>query len=290
MFGKNDVYVVFRVGSKKVKTHHIKNAGKHASFGEILTMNLSDSDLEHGIDVGAYDYDVGSSDDLLGQGKLVNLLALKRTSNQARQFKEPFKYKGKARGEFSCVLVLRVGGVAGTSPLGAAGGKVFAQAMGTPAAPPPPAYVAPPAPPPVPVAPPAPPPVQPGFMVVTCPANARGGLQVVVQAPDGQQLQVQIPPGVGPGGQFRVPLPPPRAPQPPAVAYAQPQVVQPQPVQYAAQPAYAPQPTYAAQPAYAPQPGYAPQMGQAVAPQPVYAPQMGQPQYGQPQMGQPYYR
>ena len=60
MFGKNDVYVVFRVGSKKVKTHHIKNAGKHASFGEILTMNLSDSDLEHGIDVGAYDYDVGS--------------------------------------------------------------------------------------------------------------------------------------------------------------------------------------------------------------------------------------
>ena len=47
MFGKNDVYVVFRVGSKKVKTHHIKNAGKHASFGEILTMNLSDSDLEH---------------------------------------------------------------------------------------------------------------------------------------------------------------------------------------------------------------------------------------------------
>ena len=65
MFGKNDVYVVFRVGTKKVKTHHIKNAGKHASFDEILTMNLSDSDLEHGIDVGAYDYDVGSSDDLL---------------------------------------------------------------------------------------------------------------------------------------------------------------------------------------------------------------------------------
>ena len=89
----------------------------------------------------------------------------------------------------------------------------------------------------------APPPVQPGFMVVTCPANARGGLQVVVQAPDGQQLQVQIPAGVGPGGQFRVPLPPPRAPQPQAVAYAQPQMVQPQPVQYAAQPAYAPQPT-----------------------------------------------
>ena len=58
MFGKNDVYVVFRVGTKKVKTHHIKNAGKHASFQEILTMNLSDSDLEHGIDVGAYDYDV----------------------------------------------------------------------------------------------------------------------------------------------------------------------------------------------------------------------------------------
>ena len=93
MFGKNDVYVVFRVGTKKVKTHHIKNAGKHASFGEILTMNLSDSDLEHGIDVGAYDYDVGSSDDLLGQGKLVNLLALKRTPNAPRQYKEPFKYK-----------------------------------------------------------------------------------------------------------------------------------------------------------------------------------------------------
>ena len=101
MFGKNDVYVVFRVGTKKVKTHHKKNAGKHASFDEILTMNLNDSDLEHGIDVGAYDYDVGSSDDLLGQGKLVNLLALKRTQNAPRQFKEPFKYKGKPRGEFS---------------------------------------------------------------------------------------------------------------------------------------------------------------------------------------------
>ena len=121
MFGKNDVYVVFRVGTKKVKTHHKKNAGKHASFDEILTMNLEDHDLEHGIDVGAYDYDVGSSDDLLGQGKLVNLLALKRTPNAPRQFKEPFKYKGKGRGEFSCVLTLRVGGVAGTSPLGAAG-------------------------------------------------------------------------------------------------------------------------------------------------------------------------
>ena len=93
MFGKNDVYVVFRVGTKKVKTHHKKNAGKHATFDEILTMNLEDHDLEHGIDVGAYDYDVGSSDDLLGQGKLVNLLALKRTSNQPRQFKEPFKCK-----------------------------------------------------------------------------------------------------------------------------------------------------------------------------------------------------
>ena len=33
MFGKNDVYVVFRVGTKKVKTHHIKKrGGKHASF------------------------------------------------------------------------------------------------------------------------------------------------------------------------------------------------------------------------------------------------------------------
>ena len=93
MFGKNDVYVVFRVGTKKVKTHHKKNAGKHATFDEILTMNLEDHDLEHGIDVGAYDYDVGSSDDLLGQGKLVNLLALKRTPNAPRQFKEPFKYK-----------------------------------------------------------------------------------------------------------------------------------------------------------------------------------------------------
>ena len=93
MFGKNDVYVVFRVGTKKVKTHHKKNAGKHATFDEILTMNLEDHDLEHGIDVGAYDYDVGSSDDLLGQGKLVNLLALKRTPNAPRQFKEPFKCK-----------------------------------------------------------------------------------------------------------------------------------------------------------------------------------------------------
>ena len=93
MFGKNDVYVVFRVGTKKVKTHHKKNAGKHASFDEILTMNLEDHDLAHGIDVGAYDYDVGSSDDLLGQGKLVNLLALKRTPNAPRQFKEPFKCK-----------------------------------------------------------------------------------------------------------------------------------------------------------------------------------------------------
>ena len=38
------------------------------------------------------------------------------------------------------MLTLRVGGVAGTSPLGAAGGRVFAQAMGTPVAYAEPAY------------------------------------------------------------------------------------------------------------------------------------------------------
>ena len=138
MFGKNDVYVVFRVGSKKCKTKHMNNAGKHASFDEMLTMNVSDSDLATGIDVAAYDKDHGSSDDLLGQGKLTDLLALKHMPNENRQFKEQFKYKGKPRGEFSCVLSLRMGGSTApnkTSPLGAAGGQVFAQVMGAPPAP-----------------------------------------------------------------------------------------------------------------------------------------------------------
>ena len=81
MFGKNDVYVVFRVGTKKVKTHHKRTPASTRPSARYSTMNLEDHDLEHGIDVGAYDYDVGSSDDLLGQGKLVNLLALKRTPN-----------------------------------------------------------------------------------------------------------------------------------------------------------------------------------------------------------------
>ena len=41
MFGKNDVYVVFRVGTKKVKTHHKKNAGKHATFDEIIGLEAT---------------------------------------------------------------------------------------------------------------------------------------------------------------------------------------------------------------------------------------------------------
>ena len=107
---KNDVYVVFKVGTKKCKTKYIPGSGKNVRFPETLVMNLSDADMAQGVDMVAYDYDFGSSDDMLGVGKLTNLEALKRCPDQPRGFETKFLYKGKARGEGSCVCKLRVHG------------------------------------------------------------------------------------------------------------------------------------------------------------------------------------
>ena len=96
---KNDVYVVFKVGTKKCKTKYIPGSGKNVRFPETLVMNLSDADMAQGVDMVAYDYDFGSSDDMLGVGKLTNLEALKRCPDQPRGFETKFLYKGKARGE-----------------------------------------------------------------------------------------------------------------------------------------------------------------------------------------------
>ena len=98
---KNDVYVVFKCGTKKVKTRYISGGGKNVTFKEMLTLNLSDADLAAGIDVSVYDYDVGSSDDLLGVGRLVDLRSLKQRPGSPRSFDSTLRYKGKERGSLS---------------------------------------------------------------------------------------------------------------------------------------------------------------------------------------------
>jgi len=266
---KNDVYVVFKVGTKKCKTKYIPGSGKNVRFPETLVMNLSDADMAQGVDMVAYDYDFGSSDDMLGVGKLTNLEALKRCPDQPRGFETKFLYKGKARGEGSCVCKLRVHGAGAAAPrpgaaapsappLGAVGGQLFNAAMAGGSV----AQVVPAGP-------------AQQYMTVTCPANARAGMQVIVQSPDGQRLQIVIPGSVGPGMQFRVPLPSPK----PAVG-----AVVPPPQQYQAPP---PQPYQ--QPYQQQQPQY--QYGAPPPPSPSYGappPQYGQ-QYQQPQYGQQPY-
>mmetsp|Transcript_25765 Transcript_25765/g.102873 ORF Transcript_25765/g.102873 Transcript_25765/m.102873 type:complete len:287 (+) Transcript_25765:831-1691(+) len=261
LLSKNDVYVVFKVGSKKVKTKYISGGGRDVKFKDVLELTVSDADLEEGIDVTAYDYDLGPDpDDLLGVGKLTHLTELKEHADQKRQFETQLMYKGKHRGDCTCIVMLAF-------PEGG-GPEQPAEPV--------PAPVPTPVPTPVPVVAQVAPVVpEQQFMTVTCPANAVGGMQVVVQAPDGTRMQVVIPQGVQPGGQFRVPLPAPK----PVVVTAAPVV---QPVQYVQQP-----PVYAAAPAYGqPPPQYGappPQMG---APPPQYGappPQYGQPpQYGAP--------
>ena len=53
MFSKNDVYVVFRCGTKKTKTKTLRGGGKNVEFSEMLTMNLTDQDLEQGLELNA---------------------------------------------------------------------------------------------------------------------------------------------------------------------------------------------------------------------------------------------
>ena len=48
---KNDVYVVFKVGTKKCKTKYIPGSGKNVRFPETLVMNLSDADMAQGVDM-----------------------------------------------------------------------------------------------------------------------------------------------------------------------------------------------------------------------------------------------
>jgi len=215
MLSKNDAYVVFKVGTKTAKTKYISGGGKNVTFKDVIEMYVSDADLQAGIDFVAYDYDFGPDpDDLLGVGKLINLDELKKYPDKQRQFDTHLMYKGKKHGEATCLVELSypTGGAPATD-VGQVGGAIFNAAMNQSV--------------PVSVAAVVQQPDQ-QTMTVTCPGNARAGMQVVVQAPDGQRLQVVIPGGVGPGQQFRVPLPPAAAPT--AMAYA------PPPQQYAQRP------------------------------------------------------
>ena len=117
---KNDVYVVLKVGTKKCKTKYISNAGKNARFPEMMTLNVSDADLMQGVELQAWDYDLTSSDDLLGIGALRRLDELKKFPGQVRQFQCPLMYKGKHRGEASCHCKLKMpgGGAAASSARG----------------------------------------------------------------------------------------------------------------------------------------------------------------------------
>ena len=138
---------------------------------------FSEADLMQGVELQAWDYDLTSSDDLLGIGALRRLDELKKFPGQVRQFQCPLMYKGKHRGEASCHCKLKMpgGGAAAPSapsasparPLGAVGGQIFNAAMGGGAVA---TAVAPAG-------------AAQQYMTVTCPANARGGMQVIVQSP-----------------------------------------------------------------------------------------------------------
>jgi hypothetical protein len=49
---------------------------------------------------------------------------------------------------------------------------------------------------------------QQNMFQVQIPPNAYAGMQLTVQAPDGQQLQIQVPAGVGPGSTISIPYTP----------------------------------------------------------------------------------
>lgn len=107
LLSKNDVYVIFKTGHKEAKTKYISGGGKNVKFTDKIEMHVSDADLEAGIDFTAYDYDYGPDpDDLLGVGKLSNLLDLKNHANTPRQFDTELFYKGKQRGAATCVVTL----------------------------------------------------------------------------------------------------------------------------------------------------------------------------------------
>lgn len=48
---------------------------------------------------------------------------------------------------------------------------------------------------------------EPETIVVRVPPGVQSGMQMMVQAPNGQKFPVVVPPGVGPGQAVRVPLP-----------------------------------------------------------------------------------
>jgi hypothetical protein len=111
-FGKNDIYVVFKVvgTSKKVKSKFIKEAGSSCKIPEALSMHVSDADLAAGVEFMAYDYDFGPNpDDLLGSATLTGLADLKAMPDTARQFDAPLTYKGKSKGSATILAKLSVG-------------------------------------------------------------------------------------------------------------------------------------------------------------------------------------
>ena len=54
----------------------------------------------------------------------------------------------------------------------------------------------------------------PDTMSVICPDGVGAGDWIVVDTPDGRELEAQVPPGVQPGIEFSVALPPPPSPRP----------------------------------------------------------------------------
>mmetsp|Transcript_1236 Transcript_1236/g.4091 ORF Transcript_1236/g.4091 Transcript_1236/m.4091 type:complete len:88 (-) Transcript_1236:65-328(-) len=83
------------------------NAGSSVRIDETLTLHVTDADLDAGFEFSAWDYDVASKDDLLGQAML-NVSDLRSKPNEPRLFELQLLYKGKPRGEVTCIVTLKM--------------------------------------------------------------------------------------------------------------------------------------------------------------------------------------
>ena len=82
--------------------------GKNVKLPDVIEMYVSDEDLKNGIDFTVYDYDYGPDpDDLLGVGKLVNLVELKKHLYEQRQYDTHLTFKGRPGGEATCLITLK---------------------------------------------------------------------------------------------------------------------------------------------------------------------------------------